>query len=87
VAADPGYIDEDGVGGEKRRAEVDSGSGDPEVVGVDGLVKRVAACRHVWRSSATAVSRAWLTGTTVVAAIDCSSRWRRWSPQPATSAP
>jgi hypothetical protein len=36
-----GYVDEDGAGGEKRRAEVDRGRRDPEVVGGDGLVQRV----------------------------------------------
>lgn len=42
VDADAGYVVEDGVGGEKRRAEVDCASRDPKVVGVDGFVQRVA---------------------------------------------
>ncbi len=41
MEAEPGDVVEDGVRSEKRRADVNSGSGDPQVVGVDRFMQRV----------------------------------------------
>lgn len=43
MEAEPGYVVEDGVGGEKRGVDVDGGRCDPEVVGVDRFVKRMSS--------------------------------------------
>jgi hypothetical protein len=41
VEAETGYVVEDIVGREERRADMDSGSRDPQVVGVQRLVQRM----------------------------------------------
>jgi hypothetical protein len=57
----------------------------PRVVAVDAVCQWMAS--PLEGNSLIVVSNPSLTGTTVVAVMDCSSRDRRDSPQPATIAP
>ena len=42
MEVEPGDVGKDGIRGEQRRADVNSGRCDPQVVGVDRLVERMS---------------------------------------------
>ena len=56
---------------------MDRRRGDPEVVGMDRFMQRMSGLSTGVAKLGDGGQQASLMGTTVVAAIDCSNRWRR----------